>query len=407
MLNIRPTAGLFRHAGGLAFGTAAGQACIFLATPFLSRIYLPIDFGALAIVMIMCSYAVTVSCLRFDLALSSSGDEQRDILFFVCIILVLVLASLSSLFLYLISSIGFQLKFELIDNQPCFIGAIVACVGLYQVVSSDLVSRNEFSLLAVSRFLQGFSFILLAPWKAVGLSDALIASYLIAALPGLRRVNLKGFIKFFDVIKEHRKFPLLLLPGAVCDALATSIIVFVIKNYYGLQLLGEFSQIQRTFGAPLLLFSASLFQVYLRQARTDFQLGNPLRPNLNLIFSRIIIVIFLCLIIAWINSDKLILLFFGSGWKIDRFVVILCLLGLAVKVCVSPISSVLVVTGKLGRLLFWQVTYLVISSLILPFAASRLSFEDFLKIYVFNEMLLYLLYLLLIYKAAGARREVY
>lgn len=380
---------------------------MFLITPLLARAYAPADFGQLALIMTIASYAAAAGCLRLDLALSSSRAEQRDALFVLCLIAALAFAGLTGLLACLPWRSWSRSDLATLSAEPWLLAAVVAGVGLYQAVSSDLVGRSGFSRLAVVRASQGVGFAILAPLHAIGLTWALVVSYLVAASAGLRRFARVSLAELGAVAKEHRRFPLLSLPGAICDVLACSAVVVVISDAYGLAQLGQFSQVQRTIGAPLLLVSASLFQVYLRRATDDFQAGQPLRPLLLRTARRAALFTLAALAVVALFGERVLHLWLGSGWRVDTPFLLLTLGGLAIRVCVSPFSSILVTTGRLGTLLGWQIVYLVTSFAVLPIAASFLALDDFLAVYVLHESVLYGLYFWLIHRATGTPGKVY
>ena len=153
-------------------------------------------------------------------------------------------------------------------------------VALQQAVSSEAVRAADFTRLAWVRavrkecFLQGPRVT-----SVIGLVAAVPVSFATAAALAFKRA---GHATLRDVVaaaRRYRSFPLLSLPGALFDVLACSAAVFVISTGYGMRELGQFSQIQRFLGAPLLLVSASLFQVFLRQSADRYQAGQALLPS--------------------------------------------------------------------------------------------------------------------------------
>ena len=80
-------------------------------------------------------------------------------------------------------------------------------------------------------------------------------------------------------------------------------------------------------------------------------------------------------------GEPLLSLLLGAEWRVDRYFLATVVGALAVRVCVSPFSSVLFTTGRLRNLFAWQFAYFVSAFTVLPLAASRLEFDHFLAIY--------------------------
>ncbi len=57
-------------------------------------------------------------------------------------------------------------------------------------------------------------------------------------------------------------------------------------------------------------------------------------------------------------------------------------------------------TGRLGHLFAWQLAYFATAFSVLPAAASRLGFDQFLMVYLLHETVLYAAYMALIVRAA-------
>ncbi len=96
----------------------------------------------------------------------------------------------------------------------------------------------------------------------------------------------------------------------------------------------------------------------------------------------------------------------GPEWRVDTYFLFVVVGALAVRICVSPFSSVLFTAGRLGHLFAWQFAYFATAFSVLPFAASRLGFDRFLFVYLLHETVLYTVYMVLIVRARAEPRKV-
>src|ERR1017187_6948853 len=74
-----PRGGFARSVSILAGGTALAQVIAIAASPILTRIYKPSDFGALQVFISLLGLAVVASAGRYELAILLPEDEQSSI----------------------------------------------------------------------------------------------------------------------------------------------------------------------------------------------------------------------------------------------------------------------------------------------------------------------------------------
>src|SRR5690606_21592699 len=86
----RPRAGFVRNVAVLAGGTALGQLLTIAASPVLTRLYDPADFGVLGVYAALLTTITTVASLRYELAIPVSDDEEEAAsLLVLCLVAVI------------------------------------------------------------------------------------------------------------------------------------------------------------------------------------------------------------------------------------------------------------------------------------------------------------------------------
>ncbi|MDB9342437.1 oligosaccharide flippase family protein [Nodularia spumigena CS-586/05] len=142
----------------LVGGTASAQALSILATPLLTRLYSPEDFGLLATYSSLLALINVVSSLRYELSIAvAKNDDEAIALVWLCFVLVAISAGLTALGVGLL---GTQLVNWL--HQPklksllWLIPIAVLLSGLYQPLSYWAIRHQQFSLLAQTKFRQSF-----------------------------------------------------------------------------------------------------------------------------------------------------------------------------------------------------------------------------------------------------------
>ena len=394
---------LFKDVGIVAAGSALGQGCILLATPILARMYRPADFGELALLYTVASVVSAVGCLRFDLAIPGADAAERHAL------LAVALASAAGLAVVvgclclvpwqdLVSS-----PIAILADRPLLMMSIVLAVGAYQVAISDLVRAGHFRALAAVRLSQGLLFAFLPMLPGFSLMWALALSFVPGGVLAVRGLAAVRIAEIVDAARKFRRFPLYSLPGSLLDVAATSAVIWIVTTSYGVETAGQYTQVQRLIGAPLLLVSTALFQVLLRQSAEQFARGESLAPLLRSTAGRLALVAASVLAATVLIGEPALGLVLGPGWRVDTPFLVVIVVAVAVRACVSPLSSCLVTTRNLGSLTAWQAAYFATTFSILPLSAMNLELDDFLMVYACHEMLLYGAYFLLILKVSGRR----
>src|SRR5690606_22719314 len=147
--------------------------------------------------------------------------------------------------------------------------------------------------------------------------------------------------------------------------------------------------------------SISLGQVMLRQ--TVDHLGDPpaLRRLLRNVFLGLLGFGAVAVVTVPAVRPSILRLVLGEQRVIIPSMAIPITIAVGVRAAVSPVSSALVTLRRFGVGLTWQATYFASALLLLPFIAHRVDFASFVSFYALHETILYMFYLVLIWRAAG------
>ena len=391
-----------RRASFLALATAAGQGIILLVTPWLARQYTPAEFGALALLLSIANISTAIGCLRFDLAILGAPDEDVVPL----AKLAMLSAVASSLLGGSIVGVGLAARVRALSAltevpAPAVLAACcVLAAALTQLLAARLMRDNRFGPLAALRVLPGAGFAVATPtflgllWGfAVSLVSGLFAAlwgsrWLMQAPSTGRSVR--------EVLRRHWRFPLLSLPGALLDVVGYSLCVWFITSSFGAQEAGRYAQVQRVLGAPLMLASLSLGQVYLR--RSAEMVGDPgeLRRLTVRLFGLLVLGLGLMLLAIAIAGPVVLGALLGDGWRVDRAFLVAIGVASGVRASVSPVTNVLVTLRRLDLAISWQAGYFCCAMLVLGTASRQVPFLTFIGIYAVHEAVLYTIYLALV-----------
>jgi O-antigen/teichoic acid export membrane protein len=398
---------LFKRAGRVAVGTAIGQGMVLLITPYLSRHYSPEAFGLLALLMTVSGVSMAVACLRYDMALPSSPDSEVKGLLATSMIVASAVALIAFVSCALLSGSSVSKHLGGLAEKPALVGGCVLFVALYQATSAWFLRRGAFTSFAYMRLSQGAGFSILATVPGIGLLWAYVLSFgggLIGLRSALSR-EATASLPWHVTARRNKDFPMLSLPGALLDVCGCSVCIWVIASCYGPAMAGNYSQVQRLIGAPLMLVSLSVGQILLRQTAELSADRAALRRFLIRVFGVMAGLAIAGLLVLWICGEPLFARLLGSQWKVDREFILLVAVALCVRACVSPLSSVLLTLRCFGSALIWQSLYFCSALLFMPLVAAWVGFEHYLQFYAAHECVFYGFYLVLIYRAVRLEKK--
>lgn len=257
-------------------GNTISQLIPFLIASFLSRIYLPSEFGLYSNVLALSTLFGIVSCARLELAIPLPKDknESQDILF-TALFFTLVITLLSFIIFIFKNQIGVFYNDNYLSNYLLYIPICVLSFGLLGVTNNWILRNNQYKLLSKIKIIQSiinnFGSLLLG-FVGFGIHGLLIAWLLSQFIPVIyilfkEKIQWKkdrftfGIIK--NVIKKYKDFPLINSLHAFTDIFATQVILFwMISAFFGEDNLGLFAQMNKYIKAPIVLITSAVSQVF-------------------------------------------------------------------------------------------------------------------------------------------------
>jgi len=380
----------------VALGTALGHGAVICLTPILARWYSPADYGVLALITTFCNLGLVAACLRFDLALPSARPEFARPTFIICILSAVVLASL------LFGGSALFLVMDTAKTLPSYAPAILACgvlfTGGHQAVIGWATRTNNFANLAFIRFTQGASFAGLALLPSIGLAWSYVLSFLLAALASTKWPRREASVEasLINVARAEWRFPLLNLPGALIDVVGYSLCVWIITAQYGAAEAGQYAQVQRLIGAPLMLFSMSVAPIVLKYSADARDDPSKLQNIFSGVLRFLVLLGGLAVIFTAALGEPLLGWFLGNQWRVDTTFIVPIAVAVTVRACISPLSNILIAHRRFSLILRWQMGYFLSALIVFTASSQYLDFATFVVVYAMHEAIQYGIYLAMI-----------
>lgn len=140
----------------LASATLAGQAIMVLASPLLTRIYSPDDFGLLAIYISLLGMISVVATLRYQFAIPLPDKDNRaaSIVLLGLIIVCVISAITFTVILFLHKQIALALNSEEIEPYLWVIPVGILFVNIYQIFYYWSIRTKAFTAIAKTKIAQ-------------------------------------------------------------------------------------------------------------------------------------------------------------------------------------------------------------------------------------------------------------
>ena len=361
----------------LAGGTLAGQALLAAILPILTRLYRPSEIGLFGMYLSFITLASVATTLKFASAIVSAKDlREAAYLGLAGVTLCIPISLVSSLFLFLLMDNAI-LGFEALPAYSVALAfPTLFLIGTSQSLRFWFIRNESFGVISAEPLVRNIAKslvqIVLGWLNPVGM--ALITGETVGRLSSVAQMfyrfrlatsisTLLTPLKWHflrRVLHSNRKFPLVLFPSSLIEALALSLPVPLIGYGYGLEAAGFFSLAQQVVTIPLGFFGRSFADAFhgriAAQARADRgrSRGTPSRQALILLAIGIGPSIVLMLV-----GEELFRLVFGEAWAKAGVLASLMAPWALARLVVVPLSRVVLVFNRQELKLLYDVCSLV------------------------------------------------
>ncbi|MEO7962882.1 MAG: oligosaccharide flippase family protein [Gemmatimonadaceae bacterium] len=270
----------------LSGSTAVGQALVALATPVLTRLYTPAEFGVFGIFLSAVSVASIGVTLQFDVAVPGARDDDEGrALVVACLVLTIPMTLLLTALLWLASSQVWSGLDAIGTMGVVLLMPALAGFGATSTLRYWLVRRKRFDRLGLVAVGQGASRAIVpmllaattAGWAGIAAGEVAgrwfgLSTMLRAALPDLRMAFASGWPGRARVaVRRYASFVGTVLPSSLADVLVISLPLPLLSSAYGASAAGVFLLVQRLVSIPASLVGASVADVFHADASILFR----------------------------------------------------------------------------------------------------------------------------------------
>jgi teichuronic acid exporter len=377
------TASFMRGVGMLASGTVVAQIILLAASPILTRLFTPSQFGELAVFTSIASIAALISTGRYEyaIALPGTADEARRITW-----LVILMGAVTAV-VYWLLILGLRLGSELIPGRvaPYVNSQWLVLLPVYTMLAATLSGllywqqrHKHYAAVtysSVGQSIAATSINLTAGYLAIqhgliyGLLGGLVAAVMTLLVAGVRfPASFPALDSISALARQHSAFPRFSIAGDLAAALSQNIIPLMFASAYAPHVVGFFALANRILRIPSIVFTSSIGNVFRNEAAEALLKQGSCTRIYNAARRRLIILgvpsyLALAIVSPWAFGWA-----FGSDWmEAGRFAQWICVLA-AVEFVALPLNTLFYIRGA-QKAYMWSQFGSVVSCVVAAAAA--------------------------------------
>jgi O-antigen/teichoic acid export membrane protein len=209
-----------------------------------------------------------------------------------------------------------------------------------------------------------------------------------------------------DRLRRAWRYPLVVLPSSLLDALAAALPLPVIATLFGPASAGQFALVWRAASVPAALIGASVADVFHAHAAAARLQGGPaVRALLLRTVSRLALLATVIYVPVCIAAPLVFEWLFGHEWRTSGWLMLLLLPMWWTSAIVSPVSRLLVVMDRPAWKFAFDATFLV-GPILAMYALEDRGLSAAVFGYGLAATLAYVIYAALLYAASSGDRLV-
>ena len=394
----------------LAGGTAAGQAVVVLASPLLTRLYSPEDFGLLAVYASLLGIIGVVASLRYQLAIPlPEKDEEAAHVVVLSLLVVLGMTLLTILVVvFFRDPIAQAVNMPVLANYLWLLPLGLLLTGIYDIFNYWAIRIKAFPAIARTKLAQSLSMVgvqlggfMLGPLALIlgHVSGQAAGNTSLGMLAIRNRWSLFSRVSLKNVIlaaRRYRRFPIYSTWGGAFNTAGTQLPPLLFAALFSASAAGLYMLAHRVLSLPTALLGNSIADVFLSSA-ADARRNNTLGELVNKLHSTLAKLAMPPALILFITGPELFSLIFGPEWQKAGEVARWLAPMLYIKFIISPLSRIFTVLEQqaLGTLL-QGVLFALRVTVLFAVAIMGGNFLEAVIAYSVASIISYALYLVII-----------
>ena len=351
-----------RNFAVLSGGSITAQLFNLATMPLITRLYVPENFGELALFLAFFNVAIVASSLNYEYAIVSASDHREaSQLTFCSFLLSLPTSAIAGFVLYALVHFGWFGYGSLPAYAAGLMIPALICAACFSTLRYWLLRQEHFGLISRGMVFQNGGRALvqtalgcLGPHTAGLLAGEVfgrcsgMGRMLRASWPALTR-ELAGstFREVRRTLGKNQRFVLYSLPSSILDTLAASISFPLVVYFYGINTGGNWALVARALALPAVLITANVADAFHSKAALLLQKDPRALPGfvkrvaavLLLVgaIPSVTLVLYGPQLFQWVFGAKWVEAGMMAAWAAPRFLA---------QFVVNPLSRLVLVVGR-------------------------------------------------------------
>lgn len=409
LINTLKRSEIIRNTSILVSGTALAQLIPILLQPFLRRFFTPEVFGAYSVFLSLVGILAIVASFKYELAIVLPSRDKESVNIVFLAFLINLLFSLILLILVLLFKNRILQFFNLSEDFGFYLYLVPASIffyNIYQNLNNWLVRKKKFAAISVNKLVrrgtEGFFQVIFTFFKqSWGLVAGDLLGHVGNLLSGLYQSGKSGLrfslvspAKLKYVALKYSEFPRFNVIPSFMSACSFLLPAIFINKFFAAENTGFFDLSKLLLSVPLALISTSLSNVLLQSMSEKFRMNESMTRDITHVLFVVLVICAGEIIVIQLFGILIFKILFGHEWAYSGEISKILVWSYSLNFIVGSFSAVLISFKKIRLLSFWQFFYFI-SILSLTFF-NKLSFIDFIRVYVFIEVVCYIVMIIMI-----------
>lgn len=365
-----PKSRFARSVSLLAGGTVAGQVIIVAASPILTRLYSPEDFGALAVFASLLSILGIVASMRYQLAipLPKSDEEAANVTVLSLVVVLCVALLTAAVAIPFRQAIAETLNIPLLANYLWLLPLGLLLVGTYEVLNYWAIRKRAFGAIAQTKLTQSLGTVgVQVGGHALGPSALLIGRVVGQAaglfkLGGMLFRDRKSFAEvrasgIKESLKKYRSFPLVSTWSGLSSAGGAQLPPLLIAMIIGPAAAGLYALTHRVLSLPIGVVSKSMGDVFYSEA-IEAKLNGTLGSLVVDIYYKMVAASLPIAVVLVVSAPEVFSVLFGENWARSGELASWMSFGVFFQFVTTPPGRVFLILERHGYALLFQLAFL-------------------------------------------------
>lgn len=280
-----------RHVAGLTGAAAIAQATAVIATPVLTRLFEPSDFGVLAVFGSIVAVSGVLATLRYESAIPLPQDEREAWAVLDLALGLSIMVALLALVIVIVFGREAVEAFSSpgLERLMWLVPPATLLTGTYASFTLWATRTQEYAAIAKTKVTRATTTVgiqivlgLASVGGPLGLGIGVVAGQAVGIAPLARRAPLREMtrrglqqraLEAWSAAIRYRRFPLMSAPSAFLNTLTLHAPAALIAAAYGPTIAGLFAIAQRVLGVPMGFVGSAIGEVFMGDAAAAHRSG--------------------------------------------------------------------------------------------------------------------------------------